>query len=530
MKKYYWPVIISIALCLGILLGGFIVSANYRANNNVFKGQNKLKLSRLIDFIDKEYVDKVNTDSIVDVAVSKVLEQLDPHSVYLDKQEFQKANESMQGSFVGIGINYYFYRDSIAIIRNVDFGPASKSGLLPGDRILTADSNILSIPGITPDSIAQVLKGPVDSWVNLKVYRKTLDSILDISLKRENVALPSVDNSSVLPGDIGYIKINRFSKTTHKEFLQSLEDLSKNELEALIIDLRDNGGGYMNQAIAILNELLTDDQVIVKTVSKKGNTKVTHAKSTNLYTDKPLYILINEQSASASEIIAGAIQDNDRGVIVGRRSFGKGLVQRELLLGDGSAIRLTTARYYTPSGRSIQKSYKDGIEKYNKDFSNRYVHGELFESDSIQLSDTLEFKTLSGRVVYGGGGIVPDIFSALPYQDSQEPTVLLMQSGIVNYYVFETIDKNRSQYANMNQKQLVTYLSNEPVIYSGFINYLASKGLYFNLDNQKSIVMHYLIAEFINQVLDQQAYYQWLNQSDLMIEKVREDLNKKTSL
>ncbi|MHC5200961.1 S41 family peptidase [Myroides sp. LJL119] len=524
MKKVYWPIIISIALCLGILLGAFIVSANYRAKNSLFNSQNKLKLNRLIDFIEKEYVDNVNTDSIVEIAVGKILEQLDPHSVYLGKQEFEQTTESMQGSFVGIGINYYYYNDSIAIIKNVPFGPASKSGLLPGDRILRAEGEKLFGPKISADSINKFLKGPVGSDVNLQVYRRSFDSIMEFTLKRSQVVIPSVDIGSVLSDSIGFIKINRFSKTTHQEFVDALTKLSPKNIKALVIDLRDNGGGYMNQAVKILDDLLLDNQVIVKTVSKKGETKVTLAKSSGLFTQKPVYILINEQSASASEIIAGAIQDNDRGVIVGRRSFGKGLVQRELLLGDGSAIRLTTARYYTPSGRSIQKPYKNGLQEYNRDFLNRYKHGELFASDSIQIADSLQFKTLNGRTVYAGGGIVPDIFVGLSSSLTAEPTVLLMQSGIVNYYVFETIDKDRAKYQAMSKDELVAYLTKDSIVYNGFINHLSSKGLFFKLDKHKQVVMHYLIAEFIHQILDQNQYYQWLNNSDPMLVKVREDL------
>ncbi|MDR2222509.1 MAG: S41 family peptidase [Flavobacteriaceae bacterium] len=520
MKKIFWPLIISISLCLGVLLGGFITSASYRTKPSVFFNPNKTKLSRLIDFIEQEYVDEVNTDSIVDLTVTSILEQLDPHSIYIAKKELKGLSESMQGSFVGIGVNYYYYKDSLAVMRAVDHGPAQRGGVLAGDRILYADGIKLFGKGITSDSISNVLRGEEGTKVKLQVYRKTANKKLDLVLTRSTIPLQSVDIALKLEDGNGYIKINRFSSTTYEEFKLALDSLLMLKINGLIIDLRDNGGGYMDQSNKMLNELLDKGQVIVKTINKKGKENVLKVSSTGAYRTGDLYILVNENSASASEIIAGAIQDNDRGTVVGRRTFGKGLVQRELMLGDGSAIRLTTARYYTPSGRSIQKPYNNGIGEYNNDFVTRYERGELYAKDSIKLADSLQFKTLKGRTVYGGGGIVPDLFVPISSKHGDDAIILLMQSGMVSYFVFEEIDRNRKFFESKSNEQLISYLQKDQKVYQDFVKHLQEGKLFFKLDKRKQLVNHYLIAEFIRQLQGEKQSYEWLLSNDEMIKAI----------
>lgn len=524
MRKFFWPLIVAISLSLGILLGGFLVSASQRAQGTFFTNHNKLKLNRLLDFIEQEYVDQVDTDSIVDHTVTTILEQLDPHSVYIGKDLMKEVTESMQGSFVGIGVQYYLYQDSLAIIKPVEGGPSIQAGLLAGDRILKANNHRLYGKGITSDTVSTVLKGESGTSIQLQIFRKTTKEKKTIVVKREPIPIKSVDIAIKLDNQYGYIKINRFSSTTYEEFQAGLLQLLKEDITGLIVDLRDNSGGYMDQSSKILNDLLVTDQTIVKTINRGGQEKITKAKSTNLFTTQPLYILVNENSASASEIIAGAVQDNDRGSIVGRRTFGKGLVQRELMLGDGSAIRLTTARYYTPSGRSIQKNYKNGIEDYNNDFRSRYEHGELYAADSIKIADSLQFRTLKGRIVYGGGGIVPDLFVPLAKKHGEEAIVMMMKSGMVSYYVFQEIDKNRQKYKAMNTDELIAYLKGDQAEFSSFKRYLESSKLFFKLDRHKDLVVHYLIAEYLNQLRDQEAYYAWLLKTDPMILKIDERL------
>lgn len=527
MRKIFWPLIVSISLALGILLGGFIVSASYRGKSGLYTNHNKLKLNRLIDFIEQEYVDNVDTDSIVDLTVTTILEQLDPHSIYIAKNELQSVTESMQGSFVGIGINYYYYNDSVAVIKDVKDGPSFKTGIEPGDRILSADGHKLYGKDVTSDTIAKYLRGSENTDVVLDVYRKTSNKTLKITVNRQAIPIKSVDIAFKMADGRGYIKLNRFSSTTYTEFKESLEKLIAQDISSLVLDLRDNGGGYMDQAIKMLDDVLEKGQVIVKTVNKGGNSTVMKSKGTGLFTDKPLYVLINENSASASEIIAGAIQDNDRGIIVGRRSFGKGLVQRELMLGDGSAIRLTTARYYTPSGRSIQKSYKMGIEEYNNDFRSRYTHGELYAADSIKVADSLQYKTLKGRIVYGGGGIVPDMFVSIGNKHGDDTIVLLMKSGVVNYFVFQEIDKQRAMFNALSKDEVIKYVMSDDKVFKAYVQHLEGNKLFFKLDKRKEIVKRFLVGEFLSQLFSEEEYYRWMLTYDPMIKKIDEPKSKK---
>lgn len=519
MKKIYWPLLLSIALALGVLLGGFLVSSSFRTPG-LTANVNKIKLNKLIDFIEQEYVDEVNTDSIVDQTVTSILEQLDPHSVYIAKESMQSVSESMNGEFVGIGISFYVYKDSLAVIKDIANGPAQKAGIQPGDRILYADTLKIYGEKIPSEEIVSKLKGEEGSDIRLKVYRKKENKFFTTRVTRSMIPLKSVDVGLKLENGLGYIKINRFAGSTYTEFMSALNRLREDRIDGLVLDLRDNGGGYMDQAIKILDEFLDKDLIIVKTINKRGREVLTKASSKGSFQKEPLYVLVNEGSASASEIIAGAIQDNDRGVIIGRRSFGKGLVQRELLLGDGSAIRLTTARYYTPSGRSIQKPYNHGFEEYNNDFITRYERGELYAADSIKIADSLQYKTLEGRVVYGGGGIVPDIFVPIGVKHGDDAVVLLMQSGIVSYFVFEQIDSNRGMFESMDVESLAKHIKSNAMVFKSFKEHLRNSGLNFNLDKRKDMIEFYLIAEFVNQLKDEKDYYHWLFREDAMLKAI----------
>jgi carboxyl-terminal processing protease len=356
----YLPILFGATLALGFALGGLLNSSN----NNYFSVNNtsKTKLSKLIDFIDNEYVDDVNTDSIVNITVDNILGQLDPHSVYIPPSEQAEVAENMKGDFVGIGVSFYMYNDSLAIIKPLENGPSARAGIKAGDRILYAGKTKLFGRELPSDSLFSNLKGEQGSVVELTIYRKSERKRIKVKIKRDVIPLKSVDVSVLLNDSIGYIKINRFAETTVEEFKTGLTKLKREGATALVIDLRDNGGGYMDQAIEIADELMKDKELIVFTKNKTGNIKKTYATKKGNFENGAVFVLINENSASASEILAGAIQDSDRGTIVGRRSFGKGLVQREMDFADGSAVRLTVARYYTPTGRSIQKPYSKGNE------------------------------------------------------------------------------------------------------------------------------------------------------------------------
>ena len=379
IKGYIWPTLLALAVAIGIFIGGKL-HFNDSPEKLFSTNSKKDKLNRLIDYIDYEYVDEINTDSIVDVTVNNILGKLDPHSVYIPKSEMEEVSESMKGDFVGIGVSFYKYKDTITVIRTIKNGPSYISGIKPGDRILAANNDTLFGRRIPNDDLVSKLKGKVGTKVDLKVFRKSENKILDITVVRDHVPIKSVDAYYMLTKDMGYIKINRFAESTFDEFKDALKKLKIRGAGKLVLDLRDNPGGYLGIAEKLADEFLEDDKLILFTKNKKGRIKKVYATGKGDFENKPVYVLINERSASASEIIAGALQDNDIGTIVGRRSFGKGLVQREMDLGDGSAVRLTVSRYYTPTGRSIQKSYKNGNRDYYQKFMERYVSGELISA------------------------------------------------------------------------------------------------------------------------------------------------------
>ena len=516
-NRIYLPIIIAVSVAIGLLLG-----SKLNSSSSVYSGKNanKNKLNKLLDYIEREYVDAVNSDSIVDLTVTKILENLDPHSVYIDQKELVAVSESMQGDFVGIGVNFYLYNDTVAVIKPIKNGPSDKAGILAGDRILSANNYTLFGKQISNDTLFSKLKGEVGSLVHLEIYRKATNKKFKLNITRDRVPIKSVDIGLALTNKVGYIKINRFAETTYDEFKRELTALQTKGVETLIIDVRDNGGGYLERAVQIIDELLPNKALIVKTTNKQGKETLTYATENGSFEKGKVVVLINENSASASEILAGAIQDNDRGTIVGRRSFGKGLVQREMPLGDGSAIRLTVARYYTPSGRSIQKPYEDKAENYFNEFEKRFESGELYESDKTKIADSLKFKTKKGRIVYGGGGIIPDVFVPIEKNHNKEGLELLLQSEIMSYYAFEKLDENRAFFSKMNAVQLKNELFIKDKYFSQFKEYITSNGLLFNISNQKEQVLTYLYAEFSKQLFNDTSYYQIVLPGDKMIKKV----------
>jgi carboxyl-terminal processing protease len=514
----YLPILIFSTLALGVVLGSMLnlPNATYFSNKN----NSRNKINKLIDFIDNEYVDDINTDSIVNLTVDNILAQLDPHSVYIPPSDQLEVVESMKGNFVGIGVNFYMYNDSVAVIKPVENGPSAKAGIKAGDRILYADKTKLFGRKLPSDSLFSKLKGTVGSDIELTIYRKSEGKKLKVKIKRDVIPLKSVDVALLLNNETGYIKINRFSETTYREFMLGLSKLKQQGAKSLVIDVRDNGGGYMEEAIAIADELLVDKQLIVFTKNKNGNIDKTFATKKGSFEYGNVFVLINENSASASEILAGAIQDNDRGTIVGRRSFGKGLVQREMDFADGSAVRLTIARYYTPTGRSIQKPYAKGKEAYFKESENRFANGELFEKDSIKVSDTLKFKTKKGKIVYGGGGIVPDVFVSLEVEHGNESTAYLVQSGIVGNFVFEQLDKNRSAFKGLTFEQFKVKINQTDLYFNLFQKYIFRNGLDLNFGKSKSLVKRYLTAEFARQLYGERNYYEIVLKEDAMIKAI----------
>ncbi|MFY7810448.1 MAG: S41 family peptidase [Flavobacterium sp.] len=513
INKIYIPFYIFTILGIGVFIGSSI-SHSFRNTSN----RHKNKINKLIDFIDHEYVDNVNTDSIVDHTVTGILSQLDPHSVYLNKEDLNSETESMNGSFVGIGVNFYMYKDSLAVIKPVKNGPADKAKIMAGDRILYADNHKLFGKNRASSDLFSILRGAENSKVKLTIYRKSNQKTYRVNLTRNSIPIKSVLFYKMIDEKIGYIKIDRFSSQTYEEFKKGLDYLLKKNMKELIIDVRDNGGGFMDQAINIADEFLKEGDLIVKTKNKKNIKEESIARAGGSFEKGKIYVLINENSASASEMLAGAIQDNDRGMVVGRRSFGKGLVQHEKQLGDGTAVRLTVAKYYTPSGRSIQKPYLDKKDAYFDAFKSRFENGELFAKDSIKIADSLKFKTKKGRVVYGGGGIVPDVF--VPIQNSKENAHLdmLLQSGLSSYFVFENIDQNRNFYNKLKSKDLTDDLIEKKLL--DFQKYIQENGLTLQLNENKKNIIYYLKAEFARQLFSDEMYYDILLQHDSMVLEV----------
>ncbi len=519
--KKYIPLIIGIAIAIGVFIGGKLNFTD--TSDRLFTTNSKKdKLNRLIDYIDYEYVDEVNTDSIVDVTVNGILDNLDPHSTYIPKEELQRVTENMKGDFVGIGINFYTYNDTIAVIRPTKGGPSEKAGIKAGDRIVMADGDSIFGREWTNDAIISKLKGKKNSKVRLKIYRKGEDKLLSFIVKRTDIPIKSVDATYMISNNLGYIKLNRFAESSYKEFKKALNDLQDKGATKLALDLRDNLGGFIGIAEQIVDEFLEDDKLILFTKNKTGKRENSFATKRGDFEEGDIYILINENSASASEIVAGALQDNDKGTIVGRRSYGKGLVQREMALGDGSAVRLTVSRYYTPTGRSIQRPYKKGnSDSYHRDYYKRLRNGELGNSEQIKIADSLKFITPKGKVVYGGGGIIPDVFVPLNTSVKNETLRYLRRSGYASNFVFEELDKDRAVYKDVTAEDFLKNFSVSDDIVIRFQDYINKK----ERTNITFVAYHSQMKTLIKAALGEQLFgdnveQQILNENDAMIEEV----------
>ena len=406
--------------------------------------QNQLKFGRLLRLIDGYYVDSVNINEITEKAIVNILSELDPHSVYMSKDEVAEMNEPLVGNFEGIGITFNIFKDTLLVTTTVAGGPSEKVGLRAGDRIVEVDNKNIAGIGLKNSDVFDMLRGNKGTQVNLKVLRKNEPGLLDFTIIRDKIPINSLDAGYMLDEVTGYIKLNRFSATTTEEFTTAMKELKKQKVQNLILDLRGNGGGYLNSAVEISGQFLENNQLVVYTSGINEPRKDYNSGPSGEFKKGKLVILVDEGSASASEIVAGAVQDWDRGVIIGRRTFGKGLVQKPFYLTDGSMVRLTTAHYYTPSGRCIQKPYDEGLDEYRKDYQHRLSSGEMFNADSIQFSDSLKFNTLiNKRTVFAGGGVMPDIFVPLDTSSHYAYINRLRRNNIIYNYTLDYIDKNR---------------------------------------------------------------------------------------
>ncbi len=538
-RKVYFPFIVGIAIAVGIFIGS---TFNFQNKSVLFSSNsNEAKIKRLINYINYDYVDKVNTDSLLDDAITTMLAKLDPHSVYIPKDELQRVTESMQGKFAGIGVSFIVHDDSVAVSSVIKGGPSEKAGIKAGDRIIVANidtlfgKSLMKKAGITEiergtiegnrkmsDAVMKALKGEPDTKVNVLVYRRSTNQKLKFPITRGDVSITSVSAHYMVSNRLGYIKVDRFARTTYQEFKKALDELIGKGMTSLALDLRGNPGGYMDIANMIVDEFLADGKLIVFTKNKNGAVDKSFSTDKGDFEYGKIFVLIDQNSASASEIVAGALQDNDKGTIVGRRSFGKGLVQQEMELGDGSAVRLTTARYYTPTGRSIQKPYDHSDQtNYNNDYLERIHNGELLSRDSIKVNDSLKYKTPKGKIVYGGGGIIPDVFVSI---DTTGTFSAELYSEL-NPFIFKYIDNNRKE---MNKWELYDFVKNFDKNDKIFNQYLSELDIKYPIPPAvREDLKRYFKAIMARNLFDETGFFMITQKKDNMILKVIELDSKK---
>lgn len=523
------PFLLAICLIAGIAIGTFY--ANHFSGNKLgIINTSSNKLNALLRIIDDQYVDTVNMGELVEEAMPQILSELDPHSSYIPAKDLEAVNADLKGSFSGIGIQFTIQNDTIHVNSVIQGGPSEKVGLMAGDRIVEVDDSAFVGKIVTNSEAMKRLKGEKGSKVKLGVYRPGEKDLLHFTVIRGNIPVKSIDAAYMINEKVGYIKVNKFGETTYPELLIALAKLNQKNCEGLIVDLRGNTGGYMAAAIQMVNEFLPNNRLIVYTQGRKSPREDYNSNGTGSNQKMPLVVLVDEGSASASEIFAGAIQDNDRGTIVGRRSFGKGLVQQPIEFSDGSAIRLTIARYYTPSGRCIQKPYEKGKEsEYELDLLTRYEHGEFFSADSIKQDETEVYHTRLGRPVYGGGGIMPDIF--VPQDTTGMTSYFRMAAnrGLIIRYTFDYTDQNRSTLQKYDTpEKMEAHLQGQNLL-NKFAAWAEKKGLKRRnnlMMKSRRLFEMSLYGNIIYNMLGMEAYVEYLNESDKTVLKAVEILEK----
>ncbi len=508
----------SIVLVVFAFWGSFI------ANSQIFN-ENTYKLSKVLDWIDSYYVDSVNQDEIVEKAITYILKELDPHSTYISKEEVQRMNEPLEGEFEGIGISFNILYDTLYVISPISGGPSEKIGIRAGDRIIEIDGENIAGVGLTNSDVFSKLRGKKGTEVDVSILRRDNKKLLNYTITRDKIPIYSIDASYMIDDETGYIKINRFASTTLDEFEQATQKLKEQNVKNLILDLQGNGGGYLDMAVKLADEFLEEDKLIVYTDGINSSRREYKATEKGSFEKGKVVVLLDEGSASASEIVAGALQDWDRAVIIGRRSFGKGLVQRQLMLPDGSMLRLTIARYYTPTGRLIQKPYTDGYDAYVDDLAQRDLRGEFFSSANIDLPDSLKYYTLEkNRTVYGGGGIMPNIFVPIDTADYSDYYRDLIRTGLLYRFSLNYVDENRksilSKYKTFdNFKE--SYLMDEK-LYDDLYNFALKEGIKAEKDEIKKSenkITSLFKAYVVRDIWDTSDFYEVLNKDSQAFQK-----------
>ena len=517
------PLLIAFALVLGIFIG-----SRFASKSTIDLDR---KINNILGIVADEYVESVNMDSLVELAIPDIIAQLDPHSVYISAKDYEQANEELNGNFCGIGISFQVMEDTINVIEVIPGGPSEKVGIANGDKIISVDGKNFTGEKINPNLVKEQLRGPKNSVVKLGVKRATSAKTLYFTVTRGDIPIKSVDAAYMIDKNTGYVKVNQFGRNTYDEFVTALSVLKNEGAKRYIVDLRGNGGGYMEIAVAMANEFLPKDNLIVSTKGryKKNDTSV-YSDGNGSYQDAEIVVLINEFSASASEIFAGAMQDNDRGLVIGARSFGKGLVQREFKLSDNSAIRLTIARYYTPTGRCIQKDYKLGQAAYERELINRFNNGELDYRDSIKVDKSKMYKTPHGRIVYGGGGIIPDIFVPRDTVGFTSYYYAVVNAGLIQNYVLKYVTAHKAKFKNVKDyKDVIRLLDDNTQLLNDFVNFAAKHDVparWYYINQSRDLLLNDLKAFVARDLLGQKAFYPIYNRNDKTIEAALKALNK----
>ncbi len=532
-------IIILLSVVGGIICGRYIEQRAYREQFDIFTsilqrrgGFEEDKVSSTLRFIESNYVDSVSVDSIREVLMPIIAKQLDPHTVYIPPQDLKDMNEPLEGEFDGIGVTFNMATDTVVVINTIPSGPSYKVGIQGGDRIIEINDSLVAGRKIGQNNIIKQLRGERGTKVKLGIMRSGVNELLDFEVTRDAIPLHSIQSSLILEDSIGYIKMLQFARTTHRELIEAIIKLDSIGMTSLIIDLRENSGGYLDQAIMIANEFLPANNLIVYTEDRMGHQTKEYSNGKGRLKNMDIAVLINEGSASSSEILAGALQDNDVGVILGRRSFGKGLVQQQIPFNDGSAIRLTVARYYTPTGRSIQKSYTLGDSvSYDEDLYNRMIHNELFVADSIHFADSLRKVTPKGKVVYGGGGIMPDIFVPADTTNVSRYYIEVSAKNILYNFTTKYADKHREKINSITtDSELKELLDGDKSLFNDFIAYARAQGVtprWSEINRSREIIEAQLRAYIgRNTPLDDEAFYRNIYPIDNVIVKAIETLKE----
>lgn len=523
----YFLVMLAVGLALGVLISLITENIHLKRRARVVASS---KFDEVMYHINNSYVDTVNLKEIEEDAIVAMMDELDPHSQYISVEEFNAVNDPLLGSFEGIGVQFRIVEDTVTIVSAIKGGPSEKVGIMAGDRIVYVNDSLIAGNKIKNESVIRLLKGPKGTKVNVRVYRRGEQELIDFTIIRDVIPTYSVDVAYMLDDITGYIKLSKFSATTYKEFLKAAKSLKKAGMTQLVFDLRGNGGGYLGEAVDIADEFLPKGSLVVFTEGRFRPKNAYFARRKGLLEETPVAVLIDDETASASEIVSGALQDNDRGIIVGRRSFGKGLVQEQVMLSDNSAIRITVARYYTPTGRCIQKPFSNGLEDYLLESLERYENGELFSADSVHITDTIKYYTPKGKVVYGGGGIMPDVYVPLVDDSTEYYFNRIANTGILYQYAFDYCDKHRQEllrYKTVNDFDKSFRVTD--AMFNELVARAEKKGLKGN-DEEKQVARkeaNILLKAYIaRDLFGEEGFYPIYRPMDHMLQKAIETLNE----